>query len=971
MVTSIARVLTRLMMWQHNAFPGLLIISGSALAYCGSKMIGRASGTCPESSLYTQFAGLPYSASAQRLEHCAGVSLPGILGWDVLLILGYTSLLTGIILGGWWRFESPRLVSSAKVVAFLPAMVAIADLLENLLTSLLLFCSGDGCLYSSRQQASLVTTVASIKWLLATLAILAAVISAGTWLSQCRLKFAEDPRNTPSDKAPIGAGPLFLGATPDLVAKRAGENPMHTRNVKDAPWEQQGICISGGGIRATAFGLGALNGLEKNQRTREAGRVTAVSGGAWAAASWALQRARHHSCSDWPNGDTAADEIRKHLIGESSPSADSARSNESDQKIPSPWMLPLHYLLNGRGGILGPLSWALFCLMTSLTLIVAIVYVASWIPGWILTRDFLFPGLAEETTPPPFPGIGHSMRDVNAMNTTHQFWHSTDHQIPLILLNPGIYIALAGLITATLFLWFRRTLRFLRFSAVVIAAGLLIFGYTALAPFILSSLQSNSAIGDNTADIWKNLATLTGIGGVLTLLWRLIGSQVTGFAMQAVQRNLLRLFGLFFALALILVGLGVAGAAALGDDSYQWLHIKAWVGAPKTFLCVVAVVAALYGFLGANSPTLAQLFTRRLSRTFDLVTPSTEWAPCHNHRVAENPSEGPGTWSWLRQLSKPDQPNSPIPELVLCCAQQQSGLARGGLPAESLTVSPSAITVGDWSHAMGPFLETSKNVRKFWILREYPHIEYVSSWLAITGAALSSAMGNKSLGSTNAVIAAFNADLGTWIPNPDINTSKRPRPRMAYIFKEILGWYSVNDRFVFATDGGHWDNLGLVEQFRFGSKIIICFDASGDPPGSFSTLREALELATLELALEPSKPLVFDDLEEDLKPLKTQPESNVLPTSMATRIQFKIGDEPGVIYYAKLQLSQSMPQELRRFGKKDKKYPRYSTANQFLSTEQFNNLYEAGTIAADDVNQMIVYDHKNYRTATRLAHWRL
>ena len=46
----------------------------------------------------------------------------------------------------------------------------------------------------------------------------------------------------------------------------------------------------------------------------------------------------------------------------------------------------------------------------------------------------------------------------------------------------------------------------------------------------------------------------------------------------------------------------------------------------------------------------------------------------------------------------------------------------------------------------------------------------------------------------------------------DVQGPSRPKPRIAYLAKEILGWYEKEDDFIFATDGGHWDNLGLIEQ---------------------------------------------------------------------------------------------------------------------------------------------------------------
>ena len=48
----------------------------------------------------------------------------------------------------------------------------------------------------------------------------------------------------------------------------------------------------------------------------------------------------------------------------------------------------------------------------------------------------------------------------------------------------------------------------------------------------------------------------------------------------------------------------------------------------------------------------------------------------------------------------------------------------------------------------------------------------------------------------------------------------------------------VHKRFVYVTDGGHWENLGLVELLRRGCGQILCFDAAGDDLKHFSTLSQ-------------------------------------------------------------------------------------------------------------------------------------
>ena len=53
------------------------------------------------------------------------------------------------------------------------------------------------------------------------------------------------------------------------------------------------------------------------------------------------------------------------------------------------------------------------------------------------------------------------------------------------------------------------------------------------------------------------------------------------------------------------------------------------------------------------------------------------------------------------------------------------------------------------------------------------------------------------------------------------------RPRPEYLWKELFGRNRIDDKFLYVTDGGHYENLGLVELPRRGCGTIYCFDACG------------------------------------------------------------------------------------------------------------------------------------------------
>ncbi|WP_156745621.1 hypothetical protein [Mycobacterium sp. ACS4054] len=138
----------------------------------------------------------------------------------------------------------------------------------------------------------------------------------------------------------------------------------------------------------------------------------------------------------------------------------------------------------------------------------------------------------------------------------------------------------------------------------------------------------------------------------------------------------------------------------------------------------------------------------------------------------------------------------------------------------------------------------------------------VEAAMAVSGAAFASAMGRQSKG-VQSLLALSGARLGTWLPNPlFVRNAQRkaadpsfpkalPSMRGAgYFYRELLGINKFDARLVQVTDGGHYENLGLVEALRRRCRLIYCIDSSGDAPPLLSGLADAIRLARFELGVE-------------------------------------------------------------------------------------------------------------------------
>ena len=132
--------------------------------------------------------------------------------------------------------------------------------------------------------------------------------------------------------------------------------------------------------------------------------------------------------------------------------------------------------------------------------------------------------------------------------------------------------------------------------------------------------------------------------------------------------------------------------------------------------------------------------------------------------------------------------------------------------------------------------------------------------IAMSGAAVSPEMGKMTLAPLRFLLTMANVRLGVWIPNPDRLSEFEARqcrrwrrsimqPRLTYLCREMFGRNLPTKKFLYVTDGGHYENLGLLEQLRRRSQYIFCLDASGEQQDGFSTIAGAVALAYSELGI--------------------------------------------------------------------------------------------------------------------------
>ncbi|MFF4364772.1 patatin-like phospholipase family protein [Streptomyces sp. NPDC001594] len=258
----------------------------------------------------------------------------------------------------------------------------------------------------------------------------------------------------------------------------------------------------------------------------------------------------------------------------------------------------------------------------------------------------------------------------------------------------------------------------------------------------------------------------------------------------------------------------------------------------------------------------------------------------------------------------------------------------------------------------------------------------VQSAVAVSGAAFASAMGTQTT-FMERLLALSNVRLGTWVPNPlyiaelakygpDRIMPRLPRVRrLRYQLQELVGWFSDTTPLLLCTDGGHFDNLGLVEMLRLRCRTVYVIDASGDSPPLPTTLAQAVTLAYEDLGVK----ITFDREEGrnllDLVPGSGAPLSPETPMAALNarfsatgvvrgtieypeEVEFSPGTPKttkGTIVFVKATLTPDMPEDLLSYALREPAFPRQATFDQWFDHAQFDAYralgHHLGTKAAE------------------------
>jgi hypothetical protein len=202
--------------------------------------------------------------------------------------------------------------------------------------------------------------------------------------------------------------------------------------------------------------------------------------------------------------------------------------------------------------------------------------------------------------------------------------------------------------------------------------------------------------------------------------------------------------------------------------------------------------------------------------------------------------------------------------------------------------------------------------------------------MAISGAAASPNMGYHSSAPLAFLMTVFNVRLGWWCGNTRYEKAwKKSSPHwsLGYLLMELFGMTNDMSRYVYLSDGGHFENLGLYELVRRRCRLVIVSDASCDPEMKFDDLGNAIRKIRIDFGIT---------IDIELSPLKEKNKRCAMGT-----INYKGVDgdsvENGTLIYLKPAICGNEPADVANYKARHDTFPHQGTADQWFDESQFES----------------------------------
>jgi len=384
--------------------------------------------------------------------------------------------------------------------------------------------------------------------------------------------------------------------------------------------------------------------------------------------------------------------------------------------------------------------------------------------------------------------------------------------------------------------------------------------------------------------------------------------------------------------------------------SDPWGHAKVIHNAPFWLLVEASFALAILGcgmafVININKFSLHSIYRNRLIRAYLGASRLEQYG------VKRTPNLftgfDPNDNVQMHDLAPSGQP-IPKPFHVINIALnlvRGSNLAWQQRKAQSFTVSP--LHCGSFASQLG-----YRSASRYGTNSGVGKAITIGTAMAISGAAASPNMGYHSSPTVAFLLAFFNVRLGWWLGNPGdagAQTYDRSCPEFSVgpLVAEAFGLTEANSRYVYLSDGGHFDNLGLYEMVLRRCHCIVVSDAGADPDFTFQDLANSIRKIRIDLGV---------DIEINLEKLRRQESTrntaghHAVGTILYSRVD--PGAEDGILIYLKPSLTGKEPVDVLGYACNHECFPHEPTSDQFFDESQFESYRQLGEHIVEEVFPM-------------------
>jgi len=250
--------------------------------------------------------------------------------------------------------------------------------------------------------------------------------------------------------------------------------------------------------------------------------------------------------------------------------------------------------------------------------------------------------------------------------------------------------------------------------------------------------------------------------------------------------------------------------------------------------------------------------------------------------------------------------------------------------------------------------------------------------MAISGAAASPNMGYHTSPATAFFMALFDVRLGWWMGNPryaDRWESVGPPVGFTYLFSELIAQADEQKRYVYLSDGGHFENLAVYELIRRRCRLIIACDGDADGAYQFSDLLGLIEKARTDFGAR---------IEIDFSSIRPPEGSRECPKNF---VEGKIyydpndSDDYGLLILVKASMppksaipisprNRKLPDDVWQYCLAHSTFPHQTTADQWFDELQFESYRALGEYLGCEASELMIRQAVKETLAVQRLSWR-